>query len=58
MFIKLKDISGKWYSQIGNTICIQPGQFRQDEDSLIYVLIDLETMNMERKIINRPNIEK
>ena len=44
-------ISGKWLSQLGKTICIQPGQFRQDEDSLIYVLIDLDTMNMERKII-------
>lgn len=52
------DVSGKWYSQIGNTICIQPGQFRQDEDSLIYVLIDLETMNMERKIIKKNNTKK
>ncbi|MHA2088424.1 MAG: metallophosphoesterase family protein, partial [Promethearchaeota archaeon] len=43
-------VSGKWHSQIGNTICIQPGQSQQDEDSLIYVLIDLETMNFERKV--------
>jgi len=45
------DVSDTWFSQLGNTICIQPGQFRQNEDSLIYVLIDLETMNIERKII-------
>jgi len=51
-------VSGKWYSQIINTICIQPGQSRQDEDSLIYVLIDLETMNMERKIIEKKNTKK
>ncbi len=49
------DVSGKWYSQLGNTICIQPGQFRQDEDSLTYVLIDLETMNIERKIFKKTN---
>jgi Icc-related predicted phosphoesterase len=47
------DVSGKWYSQIGNTICIQPGQSQQDQDSLIYVLIDLETMNLERKMIKK-----
>ncbi|MFX1298182.1 MAG: metallophosphoesterase [Promethearchaeota archaeon] len=48
-------VSGKWYSQVGNTICIQPGQSRQDENYLIYVLIDLETMNMERKMIKKNN---
>ncbi|MFX1575212.1 MAG: metallophosphoesterase [Promethearchaeota archaeon] len=46
-------VSGKWYSQIGNTICIQPGQSRQDEEYLYYVLIDLETMNIERKMSKR-----
>ncbi len=49
------DVSGKWYSQIGNTICVQPGQSGQDEDSLVYVLIDLETINLERKIIKKEN---
>ncbi|MFW9969792.1 MAG: metallophosphoesterase, partial [Candidatus Odinarchaeota archaeon] len=44
------DVSGKWCSQIGKTICIQPGQSSQNENYLIYALIDLETMNMERKI--------
>jgi Icc-related predicted phosphoesterase len=47
------NVSGKWFSQLGNTICIQPGQFRQDEDSLVYVIIDLETMNIERKITTK-----
>jgi len=49
------DVSGKWYSQLGNTICIQPGQSEQDEDYLSYVLIDLETMNMERKVVKMDN---
>ncbi|MFW9990232.1 MAG: phosphoesterase, partial [Candidatus Odinarchaeota archaeon] len=48
-------VSGKWFSQLGDTICIQPGQFQQDKNSLIYVLIDLETMNIERKIIKKEN---
>jgi Icc-related predicted phosphoesterase len=43
--------SGKWYSQIGKTVCIQPGQSEQHENYLSYVLIDLETMNIERKTI-------
>jgi Icc-related predicted phosphoesterase len=47
------DVSGKWFSQIGKTICIQPGQSRQDQNSITYVVIDLETMNMERKIIKK-----
>ncbi|MFX1499549.1 MAG: metallophosphoesterase [Promethearchaeota archaeon] len=47
------DVLGKWYSKIGNTIAIQPGQSGQDEDSLVYVLIDLETMNLERKITRK-----
>ena len=48
-------VSGKWFSQLGNTICIQPGQSGQDDNSLIYALIDLETMNMERKMVKRDN---
>ncbi|MFX0167231.1 MAG: metallophosphoesterase [Candidatus Hodarchaeota archaeon] len=43
------DVSGKYYSQIGNTKCIQPGQSQQHEEYLTYVLVDLETMNIERK---------
>ena len=45
------EVSGKWYSQVGKTICIQPGQSHQHEDFLHYVLFDLETMNVERKIV-------
>ena len=47
------DASGKWYSQIGKTICIQPGQSHQHENFLNCVLVDLETMNIERKIIKK-----
>ncbi len=47
--------SGKWHSHLGKTICIQPGQSQQDDSSLIYVLIDLETMNIERKVIEKDN---
>ena len=45
--------SGKWYSQIGKTVCIQPGQSEQHEKYLSYVLVDLETMNIERKITKK-----
>ena len=44
------DVSGKWHSQVGKTICIQPGQSQQHEDFLHYVLVDLETITLERKI--------
>jgi Icc-related predicted phosphoesterase len=53
------DNSGKWCSKLGKTICIQPGQSHQNENHLIYALIDLENMNFERKVIEReisPNI--
>ncbi|MFW9873120.1 MAG: metallophosphoesterase [Candidatus Thorarchaeota archaeon] len=43
------DVSGKWFSQLGKTICIQPGQTHQHENHLNYVLVDIETMNFERK---------
>jgi Icc-related predicted phosphoesterase len=45
------DVSGKYYSQIDRTICIQPGQSQQYEKYLSYVLVDLETMNIERKTV-------
>jgi Icc-related predicted phosphoesterase len=41
-------ISGRWYSELGKTICIQPGQSHQNEETLIYVIINLETMSFER----------
>jgi Icc-related predicted phosphoesterase len=37
-------MSGKWYSKLGDTICIQPGQL----DDFAYVLIDLSTMEFQR----------
>ncbi len=47
------DFSGKWYSKLGKTICIQPGQSHQNENHLIYALIDLETMNIQREVVNK-----
>ncbi len=52
------DISGHWYSKLGKTICIQPGQ---SQDHLIYVIIDLSTMEIERFHafrFDKTNIEK
>jgi Icc-related predicted phosphoesterase len=43
------DVSGKWFTELGKTLCIQPGQSHQHEKFMHYVLVDLETMNMERK---------
>ena len=45
------EVSGKWYNKIGRTLCIQPGQSHYHEKYLIYALIDLETMELERKVI-------
>jgi Icc-related predicted phosphoesterase len=44
-------MSNKWHNEIGNTICVQPGQSNYYEDFLVYVIIDLDTMNLERKIL-------
>lgn len=41
------EMSGTWKTNIGKTICIQPGQ-RSD---LVYVLVDLDTMSIERQIV-------
>jgi Icc-related predicted phosphoesterase len=46
------EISGKWYNRIGKTLCIQPGQSHYHEKYLIYALVDLETMEFERKTID------
>ncbi|MFX1436377.1 MAG: hypothetical protein ACFFAA_04105, partial [Promethearchaeota archaeon] len=46
------DFSGKWHSQLRKTICIQPGQSHQDDSHLVFAIIDLETMEIERKIVN------
>ncbi len=45
------EVSGKWYNKIGRTISIQPGQSHYHENSIVYSLIDLETMELERKVI-------
>ena len=39
-------ISGIWKAEIGETICVQPGQMKAN--ALSYALIDLESMEMER----------
>jgi Icc-related predicted phosphoesterase len=44
------EVSGKWYSEIGKTICIQSGQSHHFQKYLVYALIDTETMNLKRKI--------
>jgi uncharacterized protein len=38
------EVSGRWHSRLGNTICIQPGQL----DPFTYVAIDLGTMKFDR----------
>lgn len=38
------EVTGKWYANLGKTLCIQPGQL----DELTYVTIDLSIMEPER----------
>ena len=47
------EVSGRWNSKLGKTICVQPGQSHQHENHLIYVIIDLETMNFRRFKVNK-----
>ncbi len=42
-------VSGVWKANIGNTICIQPGQTH----NLVYMVIDLDTMKIERFEVER-----
>lgn len=42
--------NGKWITNINNTTCIQPGQTEYDENNLVYVDIDLDNNNFQRKI--------
>jgi Icc-related predicted phosphoesterase len=42
---------GKWFNKIGRTICIQPGQSHYHQKYLVYVVIDLKTMTLDRKIV-------
>lgn len=37
-------VTGQWLAKIGQTVCIQPGQF----DELVYVMIDLSKMRFKR----------
>lgn len=48
--------SGVWRADIGETVCVQPGQLRAH--TLSYALIDLETMRMERfeEVLTRSGI--
>ncbi len=43
------DMTGRWYSYINNTLCIQPGQMRD----FTYVKMDLPDMKYERIIESR-----
>lgn len=38
------EVSGRWFAKLGNTICIQPGQF----GGFTFVIIDLEKMKIDR----------
>ena len=38
------DVSGKWYTSLGRTVCIQPGQLNE----LTYVVMDMSAMRFER----------
>jgi Icc-related predicted phosphoesterase len=40
------EVSKKWYAELGNTICIQPGQL----SPFTYVIVNLESMEFERII--------
>jgi Icc-related predicted phosphoesterase len=44
------DVSGKWQAKLGETLCIQPGQYGQLED-FVYAVIDLDKMQCERFVV-------
>lgn len=43
------DMTNVWMNTIGKTVCVQPGQMEE----MVYVTIDLETMNIERHSIKK-----
>lgn len=43
-------ISGKWYTKVGNTICIQPGQTELGEEKMMWMIIDTDRDKQERYI--------
>ncbi|TFG14741.1 MAG: phosphoesterase [Promethearchaeota archaeon] len=45
------EILGKWLNKIGRTISIQPGQSQYHQKYLVYVIMDLDTMSIDRKIV-------
>lgn len=47
------EVSNIWFNKIGKTTCIQPGQSDYYEDYLVYVIIDLDTMNIFRKRVEK-----
>ena len=36
------DMSGKWFNNVGKTICIQPGQTEYGNEKLNYVIVDTD----------------
>ena len=42
------ECSGKWFSYLGKTLCVQPGQSLFFEDYFYSVFIDLKAMNFKR----------
>jgi len=44
------DVSGKWFSKLGKTLCTQPGQYGQLED-FAYSVIDLDKMSYDRFVV-------
>ena len=40
-------VTGKWRGEIGNTVCIQPGQ-NENKDKTHFMIIDLPSLKMER----------
>ncbi len=42
------EITGKWYSKLGNTICIQPGQTELYNEQFVYVIVDTNDNTYER----------
>jgi Icc-related predicted phosphoesterase len=42
------EISMKWIATLGKTLSVQPGQYPSHRKKLIYVIMDLETMSVQR----------
>jgi Icc-related predicted phosphoesterase len=44
------DVSGIWHARLGETLCIQPGQYGQME-GFVYVVLDMKNMSCERFVV-------